>query len=114
MKKSEYEMCIENLENIRTIAASLDYNTSVDINQNIIKILPLLKAEYEKLDKTKVDVNCPKLKIITSKDAFEVNQSIIDYLNTYMEQLKLNDYTIIDFGYIDNEVKSYAYVKYTS
>ena len=47
MKKSEYEMCIENLENIRTIAASLDYNTSVDINQNIIKILPLLKTEQK-------------------------------------------------------------------
>lgn len=113
MRKSELEKCIENLETVKQVADKLDYNTSLLINKKLIEVLPLLKKDLSKMDTTDVEINSPKFELITQKKAEEAGKSVVDYLNTYMEQLVIAEYTIIDYGYINTEAP-YAFVKYTN
>jgi len=115
MRKADLSDSIDALKKIREVSDKLDYNTSVLINQNVIKILPLLEKEYNKLDKDKVEVNSPKITIITSIEAEEVGKSIQEYMNTYMEQLIEQELKIIDFDYRMLPDKTrYGIVKYTN
>lgn len=113
MRKTELEKSIEDLEVLREIAAKQDYNTSVAINQKLVKIIPLLQNELTKMNRDNYDITSPMIVEITQKDCEDTHQSMQDFMNNYMAELVDNDLTIIDFGinYIDSNTKI-GYIKY--
>ena len=113
MRKADLEKSIEDLEALREIAARQDYNTSVAINQKLVKIIPLLQNELTKMNRDNYDITSPMIAEITQKDCEDTHQSMQDFMNNYMAELVDNDLTIIDFGinYIDSNTKI-GYIKY--
>lgn len=113
MRKTDLEKSIEDLEVLREIAARQDYNTSVAINQKLVKIIPLLQNELTKMNRDNYDITSPMIVEITQKDCEDTHQSMQDFMNNYMAELVDNDLTIIDFGinYIDSNTKI-GYIKY--
>lgn len=116
MKKGELENLINYVKNIKNISDKQSYNISTAINQNIIKILPILEKEYERLDMDKITVNCPAIIIIKPEDFEEnIHTSLSEYINQKMQELVINEYKIIDFGIQVTPNNSLcAYIKYTS
>lgn len=113
MRKQDLEKGIEDLKEIRNIASKQDYNTSVAINQKLIKILPLLENEYNRMDKNNLDVESPMYKEITTKDCDDVHKTMEEYINNYIAELADNDYFILDYGIIyPYPNNKYGYVKY--
>lgn len=112
MRKSDLEKSIEDLEALRGIAARQDYNTSVEINQKLIKVLPLLQNELAKMNRDNYDITSPMIAEITQKDCEDTHQSMQDFMNNYMAELVEHDLSIIDFGinYIDGS--KIGYIKY--
>ncbi|WP_304393252.1 hypothetical protein [uncultured Clostridium sp.] len=113
MKKQDLEAGIEDLKEIRNIASKQDYNTSVAINKKLLKILPLLENEYNRMTKENVNVESPLYKEITIRDCDDLHVTMEEYINNYIAELAENDYSILDYGiiYVDQYVK-YGYVKY--
>lgn len=113
MRKQDLEKGIEDLKEIRNIASKQDYNTSVAINQKLIKILPLLENEYNRMDKNNLDVDSPMYREITQSDCSEVHKTMEEFINNYIAELVDNEYVISDYGiiYLDRTTK-YGYVKY--
>lgn len=113
MKKQDLEAGIEDLKEIRNIASKQDYNTSVAINKKLLKILPLLENEYNRMTKENVNVESPLYKEITIRDCDDLHVTMEEYINNYIAELSENDYSILDYGiiYVDQYVK-YGYVKY--
>lgn len=113
MKKADLECAINDLEDLRAIAAKQDYNTSIEINQKLIKVLPLLQTELSKMNRNNFDVTSPIYLEITQRDCEDTHQSMQEYINNSLENLSDNEIDIIDFGihYIDDKTKV-GYIKY--
>ena len=113
MKKNDVELMINTVNNIKDFTNKLDFNTSKFINQQVIQIMPILKAELERLENAKTTINSPKLLVFCSKD-IDTEQSLIDYVNSKMAELVENNFKIIDFGLYDNNTQEmFVYIKYT-
>ena len=114
MKKTDVEDMVNRLVEVRDFASKkLDYNSSTYINQQLIKIIPVLNAEYERLNNEKVVINSPKLLVLGTEDV-DTDQTLIDFANTKMSELVENNYKILDFGlYSSNNGKTSVYIKYT-
>lgn len=119
MKKVELEDIMRNLKEISNVSSRQDYNTSTAINKLINQINPIIKAEYDRLDKDKVDINCPKILIFTNRDALKIKMLVQDYMNDKLKELVIGGYKIIDYGKLDEEIMDdntrtlYFYIKYT-
>ena len=119
MKKEELENIMTNLKSITNIASKQDYNTSTAINKLVNQINPIIKAEYDRLDKDKVEINCPKILIFTNRDALKIKMLVQDYMNDKLKELVIGGYKIIDYGKLDEEIMDdntrtlYFYIKYT-
>lgn len=113
MKKVDLENSIEDLKSIRDIASKLDYNTSVAINQKLIKIIPLLETELHRMTRDNIDVSSPVYMEITQSDCEDLHKSMDNYINDTLINLTENDAVIIDFGiiYKDNNSKV-GFIKY--
>ena len=115
---------IENIQNwlndIKVIADRQSYNISSDINKSIVKIMPLLKEEKDRLQDNHIEINCPKILIFTNKEAKEYKQTVQDYMNSKLQGLVSNGFRIIDYGKMDESFEGdnsrlvYFYIKYTS
>ena len=116
MKKQDIEMLQKYVDEIKQVSDKLDYNTSSAINQRIVKITPLLKSEWDRVDKNKIEIDCPQIIVIKSNEIMnrKENKSITDYMNNKLKELVLNEYKIIDFGIVPNGQEVYAFIKYTS
>lgn len=113
MKKSDVELVIDTISNIKEFTNKLDFNTSKYINQQVIKIKPILDKELERLENEKVTINSPRLLLLSTKD-IDSEQTLVDLANTKMSELVENNYKIIDFGLYDNKTQEmYVYIKYT-
>lgn len=104
MKVQEIESLIENIKSIKDITDKQEYKVSSAVNQLFVKILPILNKELERVNTDfHIETNCPKIRLLHTDDCEKVNE--------YMESLVKNDYKIIDFGFINNDL---AYVKFTN
>ena len=113
MKKSDVELVINTINNIKDFTNKLDFNTSKFINQQVIQIMPILKAELERLENTKTTINSPRLLVFCTKD-IDTEQTLIDFANSKMAELVENNFKIIDFGLYENITQEmYIYIKYT-
>lgn len=113
MRKVDLEKAINNLEELRTIIAKQDYNTSVEMNKRIINILPLLENELAKMDKDNFDITSPVYMEITQSDCEDVHKSMQEYINNCLAELCSNDLDILDFGiYYFNDKSKVGYIKY--
>lgn len=113
MKKVDLEKGIEDLKEVRDISSKLDYNTSVAINQKLIKIIPLLESELSRMNRDNINVDSPVYMEITQKDCEDLHKSMQEYINDTLANLSDNDIIIIDYGikYIDSNTKV-GYIKY--
>lgn len=120
MKIKDVENIQKWLDDIKVVADKESYNVSSAINKSLVKILPLLKEEHERLSDNHIEVNCPKIYIFTNRDAKEYKQTVQDYMNNKLQGLVSNDFKILDFGKMDEEFEDdnsrtiYFYIKYTS
>lgn len=122
MKKLELENVINKLNDIKKFSDSLDYNTSSYINKQLVTVLSTLHNEYDRMDVDKIEINCPKLKIIKSNEIEHLykTNSLVDALNHELKELTINGYKIIDYDikyYIESStlaVPVYCIIKYTS
>lgn len=112
MRKQDLEAAIKALEEIREGSSKLDYNTSVAINQRLIKVTPLLESELCRLNKENINAASPVLMEITQKDCDDVHKSMQDYINDTLLNLAENEVTILDFGIVYNVDSKYGYIKY--
>lgn len=114
MKKSDIELIIDRINDIKDFTNTLDFNTSRFINQQVIQIMPILKSELDRLDDSKITINSPRLLAFCAKD-INSEQSLIDFANNKMSELVENNYKILDFGlYEGSEHNMYVYIKYTN
>lgn len=113
MKKSEIELSLEALNNIKSISDKLNYNISSSINKEVIKITPILEKELYRLKEDKIVVNCPAILFIGSTDIDFNKESLSEFINKKLQELVLNEYKIIDYGICDKN-GIIAYIKYTS
>lgn len=123
MKKQDIEMIQKQLTEIKSISDKLDYNTSSAINQKLIKITPVLSAEYERMNTDNISINCPKLYLFTNREASEQKLTVADFMNKKLQELVVNGYKIIDFGKFDEAYNEeiddgkrtiWLFIKYTS
>ena len=120
MKLQDIDNLQKYVDEIKLISDKLDYNTSSAINKCITKIAPLIKDERNRLESSNVDIDFPKLKIFTNREAKEHKMTVQDYMNYNLRELVINQYKIIDFGKLDEEYEDdnsrtiYMYIKYTS
>lgn len=115
MKKQELEQIIDDLKAIKNLTDKEEYLVSKEANQHFIKILPILNKELERMDTSKVEVNCPAIMIIKMEQSFQGKSkfTLTDCINSRLEELVLNDYKIIDFG-LQPGNPEIAYIKYTN
>ena len=113
MKKSDLELVIETLEDIKTISNRLDYNSSTSINKRLSTVLPILEKEYERMSEDKIEIHCPKLLVFTAKDIPDKKVTLIDCANNAMEDLVKKGYKIIDFGINTDSSSIFIFIKYT-
>lgn len=122
MKKLELENIINKLNDIKKFSDSLDYNTSSYINKQLVTILSTLHNEYDRMDIDKIEINCPRIKIIKLSDIeylYDTN-NFVDAVNLELKELTVNGYKIIDYDveyYIANPtsvVPVCCIIKYTS
>lgn len=113
MRKSDLEKAIDDLEELRGLVAKQDYNTSVEMNKKLIRVLPLLENELAKMNRDNFDISSPMYYEITQKDCEDTHQSMQDFMNNYLAELVDNELSIIDYGinYIDSNTKV-GYIKY--
>lgn len=120
MKVKELEEIKKLLDEIKSVGDKLDYKTSTAINQRLIKINPAINGEIERLTKQGVDVESPKILIFTNKEAKQQHITVQDYMNKKLAEIVLDDYKVIDYGKLDEEIEDdntrtiYFYIKYTS
>lgn len=115
MKKSDVELIIDTLKDLKAITDRLDFNTTTRANQKIMSILPIMEAEYKRLEEDKIELNGPKLTIIGTSDVPDTKMKLTDYVNKVLEDLVNSGYKIVDYG-ITNDIASsnmYVYIKYT-
>lgn len=114
MKKTEIELAIASINNIKEISNKLNYNDSSKINQNIINVLPVLTKELDRLNKEGINIRCPQLKIITTQMASDMNQTLEEYTNLVIQQICENEGEILDFDLRVNSaiVEPYVILKY--
>ena len=113
MKKSDLDLVIETVKDIKTISNRLDYNTSTAINKRISTVLPILENEYERMSNDKVEIHCPKLLILSTKDVPDNKITLTDFTNNVMADLVNSNYKIIDFGITTDSTGVFVYIKYT-
>jgi len=113
MKKSDVELILDTLKDVKTIVNRLDYNTSSALNKRIMTIYPLIEKEYDRLDTEKIEINSPKVMLIGLKDANEAQMSLTDFTNNTLEDLVSKNYKIIDFGPVVSDNSIVMYIKYT-
>lgn len=110
MKKSELDIVLHNLKEIKDFSDRLDYNSSSYINQKMININPILEKELSRLSDD-VEINCPQIMtaLVQANDCDE-------WINGNIKSLSLQDYKIIDYGvtYKSNDDFMMAYIKYTN
>lgn len=120
MKLKDVENIQRWLNDIKAVADKESYNLSTEINRSVVKIMPILKEEQERLNDNHIEINCPKILIFTNRDAKEYKKTVQDYMNQKLQELVSNDFKIIDFGKMDEEFEDdnsrtiYFYIKYTS
>lgn len=108
------------LEELRDFANKQDYNTFTYINQRLVKLMPILELEYNRLKSDNLSVNCPQIYIFTNRDALNANMTVQDYMNLKLKDFVNNDFTIMDFGKLDetfeddNSRTIYFYIKYSN
>jgi len=113
MRKTDVETIITVVDNIKDFTNKLDFNTSKYINQQVIQVKPILEKELKRLEDEKVEINSPRLLLLSTKE-LENEQTLVDLANTKMSELVENNYKIIDFGLYDNKTQEmYVYIKYT-
>jgi len=110
MKKSELDIVMNNLKEIKEFSDKLDYNSSSYINQKMININPILDKELSRLDGD-VEINCPQ--IIT---AIVQANTCDEWINGNIKSLLLQEYKIIDYGIKLGTTDDFmvAYIKYTN
>ena len=108
------------LEELRDFANKQDYNTFTFINQRLVKLIPMLEAEYNRLQTNIVVANCPQICIFTNRDAMNENMTVQDYMNSKLKDFVNQDFKIMDFGKLDetfeddNSRTLYFYIKYSN
>ncbi len=119
MKVRELEEIKKLLGEIKAVGDKLDYATSTAINQRLIKVNPVINNEIDRLTKQGVDVVSPKILIFTNREAKQEHTTIQDYMNKKLAEIVLDDYKVIDYGKLDEEIEDdntrtvYFYIKYT-
>lgn len=113
MKKSDLDLMIETLNDLKTISNRLDYNSSTAINKRIMTVLPILEKEYERMSEDKIEIHCPKLLILSAKDIPDKKVTLTDCTNNVMADLVNGGYKIIDFGIVTDSTGIFVYIKYT-
>lgn len=116
MKLKEYESILDELNSIKLISDTQNYNISSSINKHLINIIPLIKNEIDRLSTEKVEVDHPYIFIVGVNQIKESNESISNFINNKLEELVIKGYKIIDFGIMPGEYSSelLAYIKYTN
>lgn len=115
MKKQELEDIKTAIKDLQEFCNQQDYNTTTFINKRINIILPKIQKELDRMDNTKIEINCPKLLLITSDEAYAAETTLTEYVNKQLQELVLNEYKIIDYGiWNSTESKLFIYIKYTS
>lgn len=116
MKKLELEDVIAEIENIKAITDTLDYNTSTAINKKLLRVLPKLREEYDRLNNDKIDIQSPCIRLIMSNEIHLEN--LDEHMNGLLKELVATGNKIIDFGVYPNLEKGksmiYGYITYTN
>lgn len=110
MRKSDLETMIKNLKEVTDLCNKQDYNTSSYVNTRILPSVQILEEEYERLDSNKIEINCPQIELIDLKTAMEANRTLVEQANYRMRELTINQFKVIDFGFLNEAI----YIKYTS
>lgn len=113
MKKEDIEMIIARVKEVKRIGDQQTYNLSTAINQNLMKVFPLLENELDRMNNEKITINCPALLLIGAEGEIKDINELTNRLNNKMQELVMNDFKIIDFGLCGNS-SLMAYIKYTS
>lgn len=115
MKKSDLDLAIETLRDLKKISDRLDYNTSTAINVRVMTILPILEKEFNRLDTDKIDItNSPRVMIIDDENKPE-EITFEDFVNTNLTNLVELGNKIIDYvPLIKSDGKIIIVVKYTN
>ena len=120
MKIKDIENIQSWLKDIKSVSDKQSYNVSSEINKSLVKIIPILNDEYNRLTDNHIDIDCPRICIFTNRDAKEYKQTVQDYMNNKLRELVSNDFKIIDFGKLDESFEDdnsrtiYFYIKYTN
>lgn len=114
MKVEDLEGVLKNLKELKSFTDKLDYNTFSHINKLLTNIFPVLQAEYDRMDKNKITINCPQLLILGSTEKLE-DQTFTSYVNDKLQELVMQGYKIIDYGLCTGFPTSemLVYIKYT-
>ena len=116
MKKSDVELIIETLNDVKTISNRLDYNSSTAINKRLMTVLSLLETEYTRMSEDKIEINSPKIMLVGVDDikcASDNKMSLTEFTNDMMEDLVNKGYKILDYGPVINNGTIIVYIKYT-
>lgn len=120
MKVKDIENIQMWLEELKEFANKQDYNSFTYINQRLIKILPILETEYNRLVDNDMELDFPKIMIFTNLEAKQNKMTVQEYINFKLKELVINGCKIIDYGKLDEEYNDdnsrllYFYIKYSS
>lgn len=113
MRKSDVEMVLDTIKLISDYTKTMDFKTSSYINQQVVKIVPVLENEVKRLETEKTVINSPKILLIGTED-LTGEQTLVDTANLKMSELVENGYKIVDFGLFNGKISDlYVYIKYT-
>ena len=115
MKKQEISDVLEKLEDIHMYSSTkLDYNSTTYINKRLVDIQSTLRKEYDRLNSDKIDLNCPQLLVLQTKDVTN-GKPLIEYANEVMSNLVSEGKKIIDYGLWNRDTTDICvYIKYTT
>lgn len=114
MRKTDVEKIIDALNTIKNYTNKMDFKSSTFINQQLIQIQPILNKELDRLENDNIEINSPKLLLLSTKD-LDAEQTLVDLANIRMSELVENNYKIIDFGIYETKMQEmFIFIKYTN
>lgn len=114
MRKTDVEKIIDALNIIKNYTNKMDFKSSTFINQQLIQIQPILNKELDRLENDNIEINSPKLLLLSTKD-LDAEQTLVDLANIRMSELVENNYKIIDFGIYETKMQEmFIFIKYTN
>lgn len=116
MKVIEIEDIINSLRELNQFASKQDYNISSRINKTVMHIESILQQELNKLKTENIDLNGPKIMLITNEDVKISGNDIVTLTNNALSDLISKGFHVLDYNVMNiyDLERSYSYIKYTT